>query len=181
MTPGITDAARLPLRVVPATIEDRSVIREILEEAQSWLATKGIAQWTMPFDDAWLTPRIESGEFYVACLANEPVAAVRLLWADPLFWGEWERGDAAYLHSLAVRRAYAGQRLGARVVHWAAEEARAHGRSFLRLDCLAENRRLGDYYRDLGFAALGPATVGGATMMLFEKDLIGQRHEGEDS
>jgi ribosomal protein S18 acetylase RimI-like enzyme len=161
----------MPLAIGAATDDDLPAMKEILEEARGWLAENGIVQWTTPFGDEWLLSGIAGGEFCVARLAEAPVAVVRLLWADALFWGGRERGDAAYLHTLAVRRAYAGQGFGKQVVDWAAAEARARGRRHLRLDCVAENRRLGDFYRELGFAACGTATVGSAVMLLFEKDL----------
>jgi predicted N-acetyltransferase YhbS len=149
------------------------VIAAILEDVRQWLAARGIVQWTRPFSPDWIAARIDAGELHVARRDGEPVAVVRLLWADPLFWGQRERGDAAYLHTLAVRRDRAGEGIGGAVVRWAEERARACGRSFLRVDCAAENQALGAYYQRLGFTPVGPVTVGGEKMMLFEKALAG--------
>ena len=150
---------------------DEAVVREILEDARRWLAARGIAQWTRPFEAEWVAAKIAAGEVHVARLDGRAVGVVRLLWEDRLFWGERERGDAGYLHTLAVRRAWAGRGIGADIVRWAEDEARGRGRRFLRLDCAAGNRALGGYYRRLGFAPVGTAAVGGETMMLFEKSL----------
>ena len=61
---------------------------------------------------------------------GEPVATFTLLLDDPKFWGE-RPPDAVYLHKLAVRRAYAGRGLGARIVDWVDGEARRLGRPFV--------------------------------------------------
>lgn len=159
------------LAVAPATPADAATIRAILEDVQRWLADRGVVQWTAPFTDEWIARRIATGEFHVVRLGETPVATFRLLWADPHFWGDREQGDAAYIHTMAVRREYAGQHLGARIVQWAEGQARARGRPYLRLDYIAENRGLGIYYRGLGFTPLESATVSTSTVTLLEKEL----------
>ena len=81
-----------PPEVVPARAADQPAIAAILDEARRWMAGRGIAQWTLPFSDEWIAAKIAADEFWVARLAGEPVAVVRLLWADPLFWGERDDG-----------------------------------------------------------------------------------------
>jgi GNAT superfamily N-acetyltransferase len=164
-----------PLDVRRAEPGDEAIVREILEDARRWLAARGIVQWTRPFDETWVADRIAAGEMFIARLDGAPAAVVRVLWSDQLFWSGREQGDAAYIHTLAVRRDWAGQGIGADVLRWAADEARRHGRRLLRLDCAAANRALAAYYVGLGFAAVGSAVVGGETMMLFELDLGEER------
>lgn len=52
--------------------------------------------------------------------------------------------------------------VGAQLLDWAAEETIRQGRHFLRLDCVATNRRLRSYYEAAGFQARGDVEVGGA-------------------
>jgi len=52
--------------------------------------------------------------------------------------------------------------LGPQFLGWAAEETIRQGRHFLRLDCVATNRRLRSYYESAGFQARGDVEVGGA-------------------
>lgn len=160
-----------PPEVVPARAADQPAIAAILDEARRWMAGRGIAQWTLPFSDEWIAAKIAADEFWVARLAGEPVAVVRLLWADPLFWGERDDGSAAYVHTLAVRRDRAGCGVGVWLLDWAAAQARARDRRALRLDCAADNRGLCAYYARAGFTARGSARVGSTTVMLFEKIL----------
>jgi GNAT superfamily N-acetyltransferase len=154
-----------------AAADDVAAIQTILQEARRWLAARGIAQWTRPFGTDWIAAKIDAGEFFIARVEDAPVGVVRLLWENRLFWGDRDRGDAGYLHTLAVRTNRAGQGLGADIVRWAEYEVRGRGRRALRLDCAAENRALGAYYERLGFVVAGTASVGGETMMLFEKML----------
>ena len=128
-------------------------------------------QWATPFPDDWIDEKINAGEFHIARCQGVPVAVVRLLWADPLFWDDWDQGDAGYVHTMAVHRDYAGQGLGARLLDWAAEQVRINGRRYLRLDCRADNPTLSDYYERLGFTPVGSNGVGGTRVTLFEKDL----------
>jgi GNAT superfamily N-acetyltransferase len=162
----------LELTVAPAVPDDGPVIVGILEGAQRWLATKGIGQWVLPFSAEWIDPKIAAGEFWVVRLRGEPVAVFRLLWSDPFFWGERDDGSAAYVHTLAVRRDHAGQGIGSWVLGWVEDRARAEGRRLLRLDCMADNRALCEYYERAGFVALGSAEVGHATMKLIEKPIV---------
>lgn len=159
------------LTIVPAVSHDRPAIAAILEGARRWLADRGINQWGFPFGADWLDPKIAAGEFWVVHLDGEPVAVVRLLWSDPQFWGERDDGSAAYVHTLAVRRNLAGQGIGSWVLNWAEEQAQSAGRSVLRLDCAASNPALFAYYERAGFTALGPAQVGHAEVVLFEKPI----------
>jgi ribosomal protein S18 acetylase RimI-like enzyme len=148
---------------------DWSVIAVILEDAQRWLRSRDIPQWIPPFDRDWMEPKIAAGEFFIARLGHYPVAVVRLLRADPFFWGERDDGDALYIHSLAVRREYAGRGLGQQILEWVGDAARGSGRHYLRLDCAADNQSLCAYYERAGFVTLGSIEVGHARMMLFEK------------
>jgi GNAT superfamily N-acetyltransferase len=109
----------------------------------------------------------------VARSDGEAVAVVRLLWTDRRFWGGRDEGDAAYVHSLAVRRDLAGRGIGAAVLAWAEREAAARGRRFLRLDCLAANAGLTAYYERAGFSPIGIVRLGGEAMLLLEKPLPG--------
>ena len=85
--------------VAIATPDDRATIATILQDAQRWLVSRGVVQWTAPFTEEWIEQKIAGGEFQVARVGGIPVGTLRLLWADPLFWGDREWGDAAYIHT----------------------------------------------------------------------------------
>ena len=156
------------LEVRRARPEDLDVVVAILTEAARWLLERGIRQWPDPFPADRVEVLLRRGEFYVARLEGEVVATFALLWRDPAFWGE-RPPDAAYVHALAVRRAYSGRGLGRRLVEWAAEQAAAAGRQYLRLDCLSDNGALRAYYEGLGFVPQGEVEIDDFRATLFER------------
>lgn len=147
-----TRAAKAPLHVRLATQEDAPHVIEILNEAAAWLRQRGVEQWPERWPPDSMDERIARREVHVAHLAYETraVATVSLDWRDTKYWPE-ESNHAAYLHRLAVRREAAGQHIGARLVDWAAEQAREADRAWLRLDCVTSNKGLRTYYERLGF------------------------------
>ncbi len=130
----------------------------VLDEVAAWLASLGVQQWPHRFDSAWVLPAIEAGHTWLVDADGLSAATITLEWSDQI-WGP-DDGSAGYVHRLAVRRHAAG--LGPQLLGWAAEETIRQGRHFLRLDCVATNRRLRSYYESAGFQARGDVEVGGA-------------------
>ena len=161
------DHDALAIELAGAT--DVAEIAVVLEDARRWLDGRSIAQWQRGFTSEWIAERVAAGEFWIARRAGEPVAVARLLWADPLFWQEREQGDAAYVHTLAVRHDCAAHGVGAQILRWVEEYARVRGRRVLRLDCGAQNLALIDYYQRQGFTPVAKQSVGPTTVMLLEK------------
>lgn len=151
-----------------AGVEDVDEIVDVLSEAARWLISRRIFQWPDPFPRARVARLVERGEFRVARADGETVGVLALLWSDPAFWGE-QPEDAGYVHALAVRRAWGGRGVGARLLEWAEGEIGAAGRSFLRLDCMAENGALQRYYTGLGFEPRGEVEVDDFTASLYER------------
>ena len=119
-----------------AQTEDLPVVADMLDEATVYVRTKGSDQWRVPFPQDELRERVARNEVYVVDVDGEPAATFTLLLDDRFFWGE-RPPDAVYLHKLAVRRAFAGRKLGERIVDWVVAEAARRGRDCVRLDCRA--------------------------------------------
>ncbi len=137
-----------------AALEDVPVVAEMLDEATAYVRTMGRDQWPVPFPQDELHGRVARGELYVVDVDGVPAATFTLLVDDPFFWGE-RPNDAVYLHKLAVRRAFAGRKLGERIVEWIVREASARGRDFVRLDCQRDLPGIRRYYERLGFELRG--------------------------
>jgi ribosomal protein S18 acetylase RimI-like enzyme len=152
-----------------AVAADVDAVAAILTEAADWVAGLDHPQWPSPFPREQVVQLVERGELYVARLDGEVAATVTLQWSDVPYWGE-RPPDAGYVHKLAVRRDFAGRGVGHALVAWAEAETLAHGRSYLRLDCLAANPRIRRYYEELGFAGCGEIERGGLRMALYERD-----------
>ncbi len=156
------------LEVRRAEPEELETVVGVLSECAGWLLGQGIRQWPDPFPTERVAPLLEKGSFYLARLDGEVVATFALLWSDPAFWGE-RQPDAGYVHAVAVRREYAGRGIGRGLIDWAAEQAAAAGRDYLRLDCLSENAALCAYYEGMGFAPQGEVEIDDFRATLFER------------
>jgi GNAT superfamily N-acetyltransferase len=150
----------------------------MLVGAAEWIASRGIAQWGHYLDGsgrADLAQAIESGEVYLFLRDGVPVGTISLGLApspwDRVVWGAAVAADeAAYVHRLAVARPYAGTGVGEAMLDWAEGEAKARGRRFLRLDCVANNESLNRYYARR-FEARGVAENIGMLFRRWEKAL----------
>ena len=141
-------------RAGPGDVAD---VLTVLDEVAGWLDERGVRQWPPRFEEEWVEPSVLAGETWLAVADAHVLATVTLDRADRL-WAD-RPASATYVHRLAVRRVAAG--LGARVLGWAATRAAAEGCRFLRLDCVASNRRLRDYYEAAGFRHRGDVEVTG--------------------
>jgi hypothetical protein len=93
----------------------------------------------------------------VAARADGALAGVcTLSRSDPEFWPQEAPGEAAYLHRLAVRRAFAGGRLTPAIVAWCAATTAGWGCRALKLDC---HPHIAGIYLRLGFTRLDQWTT----------------------
>jgi ribosomal protein S18 acetylase RimI-like enzyme len=160
------------MKVRLATPVDVALVADMLDEATAFVATFGFDQWPLPFPRDELLQRVRQRELYVVEVEREPAATFTLLWDDPFFWGE-RPPDAVYLHKLAVRRAFAGRRLGEQIVEWVDATAAAAGRSFVRLDTQRDDPGIRRYYERLGFELRGDRANGRFAWALYERRVQG--------
>lgn len=131
-----------------------------MSDAAAWLQSRGIHQWDWvlgPRGREVSLRRINEAETYLVLdQCKEPIATFTLQWEDAEVWGERGRdGLAGYVHGMAVARRAAGQGLGSGMLDLAGYWVANKGRPLLRLDCMARNSRLCEYYRREGFTDLG--------------------------
>ena len=166
------------IRAQPAQLE---LYLDFLEEIAAWLHARGIAQWR-PGDFRRATDyyrqAVAGGEVWLAYAETELVGTLRILPADPIVWPEVKVDDAVYVNTLAVRRDWAHAGVGTALLAWANTVAHRMGRTYVRLDCMADNAFLRRYYAQAGFAARGeidadyPASVGTLRLLRFERPAI---------
>ena len=167
------------LRIVPAQADDLDRYIELLEEVAEWLSQRGVEQWrpgsfrqSAPF----YADSIRQGEVQLAFSGDELVGTLRLLLHEPIVWPDIAADDAVYVYSLAVRRQWANQQVGRRLLQWAGRRASELGRSYVRLDCMADNTFLRRYYTQAGFQDRGevdaefPAPIGTLRLRRYERD-----------
>ncbi|HEY2751476.1 GNAT family N-acetyltransferase [Phenylobacterium sp.] len=140
----------------PRTIEvgfashtDVGDIVATLLEGAAWMAAKHSPAWQVSdLTPAMATAFVSRSEFIAARAGGDLVGVCTLTRVDPDFWPEDPPGFAAYIHKLAVRRAFAGGQVTRSLVEHCLTLARAWGCKALRLDC---HPVLNPVYRRLEF------------------------------
>lgn len=164
--------------VTRAEPEDTTEIMRLLVNTAEWLMRKGSNQWNalLRGEDSHNTPEaINNGDVYIFKQENH-VAGMVILLKEPNAWDNqiWaERaGDnnAIYLHRLAISRKFAGKNVGRHIMEWVHSEAPSLlSKRVIRLDCLANNKVLNDFYKDLGYEYIGSATNSHGEFSKYEK------------
>lgn len=160
----------LQIQIRLARPEEVDVVLEILDEAASWIIARGLPSVWKPGEFSLQTflDQISRGEVYLASLDNVVVGTFVLQWSDTLWWGE-RPPDSGYFHKFAVKRTGPGRGIGFEILKWAEAKTRAEGKKYLRLNCIAADRKIRDYYEKAGFGHVGDVMGSKALASLYEK------------
>jgi ribosomal protein S18 acetylase RimI-like enzyme len=162
------------IKLEPARALDLPSVQGVLSGAARWMREeRGVLdQWPEQFPDWLIEDAIARGEMFLVRAGTEIAGTVRIQNADVDAWGE-DDGRAVYVHSLALRRKFSGQGLGAAILDKIQQDATAAGKPVLRLDCVATNVGLRNFYEQLGFEHRGDVVqrIGrtACTSSLFER------------
>lgn len=141
------------IHIEKAHLDDAEAIAAVLQEAERWLASRGISLWSA--SEIGLE-RIQHdsghGLYHVARDAGAVIGVMRLDFEDPSFWPEVVPGTSVYLHKLAVQRNCAEPGVATALLRYAVEYTRSAERAYLRLDCVSDRPGLRRRYEDFGFA-----------------------------
>ncbi|MBB3067694.1 5,10-methylene-tetrahydrofolate dehydrogenase/methenyl tetrahydrofolate cyclohydrolase/GNAT superfamily N-acetyltransferase [Paenibacillus baekrokdamisoli] len=147
----------ITIDVKRAAIEESSDVLQLWKGSAQWLQSKGINQWDPDFF------RIEQihesfqdgSEIYIARLNGELVGTLQIWWSDPEVWEALDDQESGYIHRFAVSRNHGGLGIGSLLLDWAETYIRSKGKHQVRLDCMATNERLNQYYLDNGYQPRG--------------------------
>jgi protein-tyrosine phosphatase len=160
------------VEVSPAKPSDIDTVLSILDEAAAWIIANRLPSVWKPgeFSHQTFLDQISQGEVYLARVDGAPVGTFVLQWNDPFWWGE-RPSDAGYFHKFAIRPSLAGRGIGLEILRWAEERTRNAGKNFFRLNCIAADRKIRDYYEKAGFVHRGNVMGTKALASLYEKPL----------
>lgn len=157
---------------------DAAAIVALRDELARWQISRGIRQWEAgEIRTEMVAGQVRNDEWFVLRGTFGIVATARLLTADPHVWGDelGNDGTAGYLHGLMVARSAAGAGLGTQILEWFADYTRSVDRHLARLDCVADNPRLRQYYTEQGYIEHGLTDHGPASgwkpVVRFQKKL----------
>lgn len=144
--------------ILPTEATDAPTIYWLFDEAIAYQQRHGYQVWK-GYDKEVLRREQEQGLQHKVVIDGQVAAVFSLCYADPLIWGEQERGDALYLHRIVVNPHFKGQKQFEKIAHWAAGHALQRGLRFVRMDTWADNPNLLAYYQAFGFVSLGNSTI----------------------
>ncbi|MGW2176831.1 GNAT family N-acetyltransferase [Streptomyces sp. NPDC001732] len=170
-------SAYAPLSFRQAGESDLSDLVRLRDDAARWQIAHGIDQWKpgeLGVRHFW--ERLREGEVWMAVLGQDgPVAgAWELWWDDPAAWGP-RAPDAGYVHRLMTDRRVAPPGTGRRMLARAEARVAEAGRAFCRLDCLADNARLREYYGAAGYETVREHSKDGGLGHTYKVTLLEKR------
>lgn len=159
-----------------ASAGDADTVIRILRDAAAWLIDKGIHQWDSYLTNeaaSEITQAIKAGTTYLVTENDQPVATFNLSRQqnelDTSLWGSGN-DNALYLHRLAIDKNYRHRHIGKKLLEWIQENCQS-GSHVLRLDCVADNPGLNQFYVDAGFIFSGYAEAKKVRFSRYEKPL----------
>ena len=158
------------LTISKASVGDAGEVISLLDAAAEWIQDRGIDQWRPgSFNKERLLTRIRNGEVYIATYEGSIVGTFRLQMHDKSVWGERDSNeDYAYIHRLAIKSDFHGQRLGLYLLEQAKNSVVFDKRVPVWIACW--KLRVESYYENIaGYKPVGSATPLGYSARLFEK------------
>lgn len=136
-----------------ATIEDKMAIEAILGDAVRWMKVSGLGNLWNEQNTKWeaLSKSYQIGDFYMALEDGQPVGCMALTDVDQTYWPEVKKGEALYLHKLAVKGEARGKGISIALMNYAKEKAITENIQTIRLDCNANREKLRKLYEAQGF------------------------------
>lgn len=169
----------MTVQIRPAVPDDLDLICRLRLQRSSWLAARGSDQWStaasgLPIDyfARAVARAVAAGETWIAEVNSAPTGTITVNnCADKGLWTPTEIADSLIVHYLIVDLSWSGSGIGRRLLAHAAELARTHGRSWVRLDAWTTNTDLHIYYRRAGFRMVRVAdpTSPSPSCALFER------------
>ena len=162
------------LLIRQATSADADAIVETLAEAARWVEElDGTIMWVEgELEQERVRAETEAAMFVVGEVDGRVAGAMRFQLEDRLFWPDLDGADSAFVHRLAVRRAFAGQGISTALLEWGVNRARTLGKRYLRLDCDADRSRLCALYERFGFRLHSYRQVGSYYVSRYELQIL---------
>jgi len=152
-------------------VDEAHAALAVLREAAAWASAAGLGMWEpAELREADYEAAAAADELVIGFEGEVIVATALLQTVDTVYWPEARPGAALYVHKVAVRRIAAGHGWLARLIDFAAEDARARGIPLLRLDTVLRPK-LRAMYEAFGFRVLEepPLTVYGRRVIRLER------------
>ena len=160
--------------------QDMDKAIKIMHNAGTWMAASGLnpSKWWKPenMNREFMLQHTEPNEYYVAEVDGKLAASMVLQETERNQSWKSVDGDkpkkALYVHWLCVYRDFAGKGLPLKMIAYANGEAKKRGFHRLRLDTEANQPKLCQIYKNLGFKLMGVVADSGHNTAFFEKKTV---------
>ncbi|TQR21389.1 GNAT family N-acetyltransferase [Psychrobacillus vulpis] len=133
----------------------------MLKEVAQWMKDSGIKQWEFLLrggDDEEIKQAVSNNVTYIIIKDKEIIATFTLSskqseWDNHIF-GEDRLSNSLYLHRLAITPKFMKKGIGKSILHWILENINTD-KELIKLDCVANNTKLNDFYKNNGFELIG--------------------------
>lgn len=133
-------------------------LRTVYNDAMIYAESVGHIDWPSPFPVSALRELITNKELYCFEVSGQVIAAQRINYErDERIW-ENDGQEHIYIGKVATASAVRTQNYFGSVMLPAAIKQSVKDTDSVRLDCLADNVRLKNFYSRVGFTSLGNAT-----------------------
>ena len=146
-----------------AAESDIPVIEDILLDAMHWMDSTGQHLWeehNLRWDGTLKEYYGAAENFYILYVDEIPAACMILIDHDPVFW-DLPKGEALYIHKLAVKREFAGKGYSKALIDYAKDTARERGIASVRLDTHQFRPKVRAIYEREGFECVKECTLFG--------------------
>ena len=142
------------MRIVAATQDDLSPIRDAYESGRAIQRTQQSVVWP-PFSDDAIIREMTNGALFTVFDGAIIAGVFSMIDDDSLIWGDAKIGAHLNLHRIARGANYRGRSLVDVILAWARHQCQARGFDGLRMDTWASNAALIAYYEARGFHLVG--------------------------
>lgn len=165
----------MPVR--PAQPSETETLYGWIIEWSDWFKKEGIEQWNPPYPVARFVKEIEAGCVHCYEMDQETKAMVTIFRTTPDYYPLeiWRDEPALYLCRIVVRRNLSGLGVGNALLSEVEGRAREEGILRVRLDAVASNPFLVDYWTRSGFVQVAEAPIRGTPAIFMEKILAHQK------
>lgn len=171
------------LTIKHTTTADLQFVYGLFDKAIAYQTKRKLPVW-QGYDKDVLIKEATNGNQYKILIDGAIAIVFSVCYNDKVIWNEREKGDALYLHRIAVNPDFKGRRLFGEILAWAKDHAGAKHLRFIRMDTWADNPLITSYYEGFGFKVVDHVTAPDSpdlgfqyrnlALTLLEMDLIKQ-------
>src|SRR5205814_8951347 len=133
---------------------DADAILKLYEAAMDLQTKKNTVVWPR-FERSFIEKEIKEERQFKLMIGDEIACNWAVTFEDKEIWEERDNNDSIYIHRIATKPSFRGNRFIDVIVSWAKDYALSKGKQWVRLDTLGNNIKLIEHYTSAGFTFLG--------------------------